>query len=368
MNCIKCNKPLPDEAVYCMWCGKKQCYTPRQHVRSRKGQGSVCYHKAKKLYYARVTLNRKRIDVGYYRTESEAWTAVNKAIKDNAGSNYNWSVQRCYDEWSKAHYPTLSKSAEQSYQNAWLYLQPIAGMKMRDVKTSHLQKCVDKAANNFTRSVCEKIKSLSSQLCQFAMREDILNKNYAQFLQLPPKEEGGGTCFDDKEVAMLFAHDDDDTVKIILILIFTGLRPNELFNMELRNVDVNERFLRGGSKTEAGRNRVVPIHQKILPYVTYFYMQRQLGQVYLVTNEQGRKIDLNNWRKRKFYPALQAAGITNQKLTPYSCRHTFATMCDRADVDDAAIIKMIGHTTKKTTEKFYIHKSDFDLRTQIDKL
>lgn len=368
MKCIKCSQSIPDDALYCQFCGKKQRTTQRQHVRSRYGQGSVCYHKSKGKYYARISQNKQRVAIGYYRTETEAWAAVDKALRDNAGANYNWTVQRCYDEWSQNHYKTISKSAEQAYKNAWRYMQPIADMKMRDLKTSHLQKCVDIAADNFTRSVCEKIKSLSSQLCLFAMREDIINKNYAQFLQLPQKEEGGGTYFDDEDVEKLFANDDDDTVKIILILIFTGLRPNELFNMELPNVDINERFMRGGSKTEAGKNRVVPIHKKILPYVTYFYMQRKIGQVYLVTTEAGRKIDLNNWRKRNFYPALKAAGITNPKLTPYSCRHTFSTMCDRADVDDAAIIKMVGHTTKKTTEKFYIHKSDEQLRAEIDKI
>ena len=44
-----------------------------------------------------------------------------------------------------------------------------------------------------------------------------------------------------------------------------------------------------------------------------------------------------------------------QHITPYSARHTFATLAYRAGVDKNVLIRMIGHTNFKTTQKFYIH-------------
>lgn len=370
MKCIKCNQTIPEGSIYCNLCGKKQVTQKKQKSRSRKGQGSVTFHKAKNRYYARISSDNKKIGIGYFKTESEAWAAIDKALCSKVTSNYNWTVKDCYDKWSEAHYLTISKSGEGSYKNAWRYFLPIKSMKMRDIKTSHLQQCVDLGAEKYSRPICEKIRSLASQLCKFAMQEDLINKNYAQFLKLPPMQESETEPFSDDEIKILLENDNDDTVKIILILIYTGFRPSEFFNLEIKNIDIEKRFIRGGAKTDAGRNRIVPISPKIQNYVKYFYSKAKLkGQKYLLVNSIGNKLDINNFRNRYFYKTLENLGIledeNDRHLTPYSTRHTFATLCDRADIDDNLLIKMMGHTTKKTTDKFYIHKTEEDMQNAI---
>ena len=371
MKCIKCNKSIPDGSLFCNFCGKKQVTQKKKKSRSRAGQGSVTFHKGNQKYYARITVNKKKVALGYFKTEVEAWAAIDKALKEDVGSNYNWTVSDCYDKWSELHYQNLTKSGEQGYKNAWRYFDKIKQMKMRDVKTSHLQCCINKAASEYSRSVCEKVKSLASQLCKFAMKEDLINKNYADFLELPPQEESETTPFTDEEVKVLLKNDSDDTVKIILILIYTGWRPSELLNLEIKNIDMENGFIRGGSKTEAGKNRIVPISSKIENYVKYFYDKALINnQKYLLVNSVGGKINLSNFRKRQFYKTLLKIGILENEddhhVTPYSTRHTFATMCDRAGIDDNLLIKMIGHTSKKTTNKFYIHKTEKDMKNAIE--
>ena len=371
MKCIKCNKSIPDGSIYCNFCGKKQTAQKKKKSRSRAGQGSVTFHKAKQRYYARVTVDKKRVPLGYFKTEPEAWAAVDKALKDEIGNNYNWTVSDCYDKWSELHFQNLSKDGKQGYKSAWKYFDKIKQMKMRDVKTSHLQSCINKAAELYSRSVCEKVKSLSSQLCKFAMKEDLINKNYAEFLELPPQENSDTTPFTDEEVKTLLKNDSNDTVKIILILIYTGWRPSELLNLEVKNVDLENGFIRGGSKTESGKNRIVPISSKIEKYVKYFYDKATSNnQKYLLVNSVGGKMNLSNFRKRQFYKTLINIGILKDEedhhVTPYSTRHTFATMCDKAGIDDNLLIKMIGHTSKKTTNKFYIHKTEEDMKKAIE--
>lgn len=371
MKCIKCHQTIPEGSIYCNFCGKKQVTQKKQKSRSRKGQGSVIYRKDRNKYMARVTNNGKTITVGHYMSETEAWAAVNKALCEYVTDSYNWTVKDCYDHWSENHYQSISKSGEGSYKNAWRYFTPIKNMKMRDVKTSHLQKCVDLGAEKFSRPICEKIKSLASQLCKFAMQEDLINKNYAQFLKLPPMQESETQPFSDEDIKILLKNDSDDTVKIILILIYTGFRPTEFFNVEIKNIDIEKWFVRGGAKTDAGRNRIVPISPKIQGYVKYFYTKAKLkGQKYLIVNSRGNKLDINNFRNRYFYKTLENLGIledeNDRHLTPYSTRHTFATLCDRANIDDNLLIKMIGHTTKKTTDKFYIHKTEEDMQKAIE--
>ena len=373
MKCIKCRQTIPEGSVYCNLCGKKQVAQNKQKSRSRKGRGSVTYRKDKNKYWARITMpNNKRIHIGYYVYEKEAWEAIDKAFADDLSDNYNWKVKDCYKKWSENHYPSLTKSGKGSYKNAWRYFDPVKNMKMRDIKTSHLQKCVDLGAEKFSRPICEKIKSLASQLCKFAMQEDLINKNYAQFLKLPPIQEPDTQPFSDDDIKILLANDTDETVKIILILIYTGFRPTEFFSLEMKNIDIEKWFIRGGAKTDAGRNRIVPISPKIQAYVKYFYAKAKLkGQKYLIVNSRGNKLDINNFRNRYFYRTLEDLGIledeNDRHLTPYSTRHTFATLCDRADIDDNLLIKMIGHTTHKTTE-IYIHKTEEDMKKAIESI
>lgn len=371
MKCIKCNKEISDDSIFCKFCGKKQV-AQKQKPRNRKGRGSVTFRKDKSKYWARYTnTSGKQTHLGYFISEKEAWKAVDKASASDVTDSYNWTVQDVYDEWSKAHYQSITKSGEQSYKNAWRYFEGIKNKKMRDIKTSHLQSCVDIAADKFTRPQCEKIKSLANQLCKFAMQEDIINKNYAQFLELPSAQDPDTHPFSDEEIKTLKEHDNNDTCKIILILIYTGFRPSEFFSLELDNIDIEKMFIRGGAKTEAGKNRIVPIKSNIQEYVRHFYNKAEPNQKYLIVNSHGNKFDLSNFRSRYFYKTLENLGIlkdeNDRHVTPYSTRHTFATLCDKAEIDDDLIIKMIGHTTKKTTQ-IYIHKTEEDMQKAIESI
>ena len=48
------------------------------------------------------------------------------------------------------------------------------------------------------------------------------------------------------------------------------MRPGELLNMECANVYVEDRYMLGGSKTKAGKNRIIPLHDDIIPLVKAF--------------------------------------------------------------------------------------------------
>lgn len=62
-----------------------------------------------------------------------------------------------------------------------------------------------------------------------------------------------------------------DFIDTILILIYTGMRVGELLDIKVENVHINEKYMVGGSKTEAGKNRVIPFHERIVPLVKKWY-------------------------------------------------------------------------------------------------
>lgn len=92
------------------------------------------------------------------------------------------------------------------------------------------------------------------------------------YLVLPRQEPVQRDTFTEDEILRLRADADvgDETSMIILILIYTGYRINELLQKRRDQVDLDLDVMYGGEKTAAGRGRVVVIHPKIRPYVEYF--------------------------------------------------------------------------------------------------
>lgn len=94
--------------------------------------------------------------------------------------------------------------------------------------------------------------------------------------------------------------------------------------------------------------------------------------MYLITSPQGCRVRIDNWRNRRFYPLMRELGFAQpdnpRRLVPYSCRHTYASLADRAEVDKDALIKMIGHASYKFTKRTYIHENLPQFAAEIKKL
>ena len=56
-----------------------------------------------------------------------------------------------------------------------------------------------------------------------------------------------------------------------MILLYTGLRPSELAQIRTADVKLNERYMRGGMKTKAGKNRMIPLAEKIVTLIEFLY-------------------------------------------------------------------------------------------------
>lgn len=359
MRCIKCKKEISDSFVYCPWCGKKQIKEERKALKRANGTGTVYKLSGRRRHPWKAEFvsydgefSKTRFVVGYFERKTDALDALGKLSKEAIALKSDATIEDVYNEWSVLHYPKLSKNGMQGYKTAWKYLYKLHDIKMSEVRTQHFQDCInDVVSLNYSRSQCEKVKQLCSQLCKKAMQDDIINKNYAEFLFLPKEDKKEKEIFSQNEIRILFQHDNDDNVKIILMMIYTGFRIGEMLGLETNNVHLEKGYMVGGSKTEAGRNRIVPISEKILPYVQHFYNP---NNQYLIVNQAGNKYDIKNFRSRQFYPTLDRLGI--RRLTPHATRHTFASLMSNARVQPEVLQKIIGHADYSTTANIYIHE------------
>ena len=73
---------------------------------------------------------------------------------------------------------------------------------------------------------------------------------------------------------------------MILIEIYSGWRPQELATLKTADIDLEANTMKSGMKTEAGKNRIVPIHPIIRPLIEQCYSS---NKEYLFNDEQDNK-------------------------------------------------------------------------------
>lgn len=90
--------------------------------------------------------------------------------------------------WSREHFRDVAPKTVAGYENAFKHCEKLRNMKLRNLRTADYQEVVDERLYLSRSSLCL-IKSLLSQLCIWAMREDITDRNYAQFIKLPKSDK-----------------------------------------------------------------------------------------------------------------------------------------------------------------------------------
>lgn len=373
MFCKKCKSPIKDGYSFCPACGKKlKAEIKKKSIKRGNGEGSIykMHGNRKKPWAIMITeKSGKRNYIGSAASAQEAAKILESYKLQDKPSGWNLTVNEVYALWSESHYQSLTDSGISGYSDAWKRFSVYSNLKMKEIKTSHIQKIIDGAilgnGNPLSKSGKEKIRQLASQLCKWAMQQDIINKNYAEFVKINGPESKEKEIFTSDEIAALKKVKHSYDAQIVLVLIYTGMRINELFNMKLCDVHLPTHMI-GGEKTKAGIRRTIPIHPEILSIIESWVVCASKTQEYLVVNTAETKINDDNWRKRNYYPLLENLKIRN--LSPHSTRHTFATLMRRAGVKEELLARIVGHSKFSTTAGIYIHTDTNELYDAVKKI
>lgn len=379
MLCIKCKKEIPDGSAFCNHCGKKQIPDKRKVRKRPAGTGTIKKdaRNPKRPWIASAPATRHgkgRVYLGAYPTYKDAQSAIEGYIREGRPELYGATVAEIYKLWSETHFKRVSESAVKLYTSMWKRFEPIYTMKMADVRTEHFQHLVNECTS---KSAADTVKALAVMLCRYAIQNDVISKNYAEFVQIPKFEKKEKLIFSRSQIAELWEHTDDKRVQIILVLIYTGMRIGELAALKPSDVHLDEGYLVCGEKTDAGRNRVVPLPKQI-PELAVFIQGWMKSAKKTILG-----ISVKHLRDTIFYGALidygLESGIYDKKtkryildganhLTPHSTRHTFASLCASAGMQPENLQKIIGHANFTTTADVYIHKDFTELVEEMAKI
>lgn len=357
-NCIKCTAPLPDGAIYCPACGKKQSSTPApKALRRANGMGTV-YKLSGRRKRPWVAAKRKVI-VGYFATKTEALEALERLSGQRLTWRYNLTFKEVYEEWKVEHFRTIGPDGQAQYERAYDVFKPLHNCKFRELRTADFQQVIDQHMNK-SHSTVSKYKQLLTQMSKWAIRENLITTDLATYVRVPENTKKEKGVFTGEEIVKI-EQDGSEESRIVCMLLATGMRIGELFNLKLEDYHVD--YVIGGSKTDAGRERVIPIRPEGKAHFAYF-AEKAVGKEKLLDGYKGNH-DPANFRNREYKALLDRLGISKAK-TPHATRHTYTTRAVKEGLSPEVLQKVLGHADYSTTANIYTHIAPEDLVKSVN--
>lgn len=294
--------------------------------------------------------------IGYTPTREEGLVMLAEYNKNPYNiEDINITTKELYERWLAAQGDTMSKALKGSMQAAWKHCTAVYGLKYRTLKSYDIQDCI----NNCKRSYSTKaaIKNLFAHLDRFALELDVITRQRSLMVTAPTAPETSRKPFSTEEIQVLWENTNTPWVDTVLIYIYTGMRISELLNIKKSDVDLNEMIMTGGIKTSSGKNRIIPIHSRIQPFIRA-YMETE-GE-YLIT------VDGEKLTKSRYYTQWgKVMAYFHMEHTPHECRHTFRSMLDSAGANKRCIDLIMGHKSKDVGERVYTHKTIDELKAAV---
>ena len=348
MLCRKCKRDIPDDSIFCNYCGAKQVIAPHPKKRGN-GQGTICKLPSGK-WQAIVTL-------GYYtdaqgkrhrRKKTKVFDKKTDAIK--ALSTLKGDVRQkdlplatLYEQFiHSTEFKNLSKTLRRRYEIAWTRWQPLAFTNISELTVADIEAQIKKQAASYNTAFDMSV--LLSHLYKLAIKQEIVQYNKCTSVDIPfPRPAPKRQVWTDKEIDSFWAALPDYPVMApVLIMCYAGLRFGEISTIKLSDIHLDEGYMIGGIKSEAGIDRQIPIHTRIRPLIEQA-MRTNKSRLYEL-GQQGFY--------KQYYKALEALKV--RALPPHTCRHYFFSRLTAAGVQGGIIAEVGGHADYNTTVKNYV--------------
>lgn len=353
--------------------------------------------KRRKPYCARVSSNecdvwtgkKKQVVIGTFETELEALNALSlyhltnkKALSEKEANSlepdlyeqvkkrrdeYIPTFKGIFDFLDKEEFSKLSLSAYNGY-NSWIkHFKPIYDKKINMISLQDLQLIFD--SDKSGQGTKMHMKVLCAKIFKYAVIHKYINRDddYTEYISCGKDENSKKHyAFSYDEIQRL-REENTDMAKIVLIYIYSGLRANELLNIDRNDIHIDEicnddgierkvSYFYTGSKTSAGKNRIVPIHDSIKEYV-----------IELLLCENKRLID-RSYVSFNNICFLEYLTNLNMKHTVHDTRVTFTTLCQLNNVDVFSRKRILGHKMKDITFDTYTDTVINKLFVEINKI
>ena len=380
MICTKCKAEVVQGATFCPWCGKKLVTEPKKRRQKSRGNGTGCayYDSVHRYWIAQIVdgyrplppfdpenpenkkqrIPIKKTKAGFKRREDAL--AYCRELKNQKPALPNKTLKEIYDLWEPWYSPRVDPDTFGCYRAAFSYFKELNETKIREISAGDLQKCLDDCPKGHRTH--QNMKCTAGLLWAYAIDNNYADKDVTVNLYIGKGASVQREPLTDLEVEKIRKQIGKDRyASYVYALCYLGYRPGEM--LEIKKDQVTEHngtlFITEGKKTDAGKDRIVPVHEKIRPII-----EEQLaleGTDYLfpmhIYNRKGEfkgyKVMTDNYfNKFAFRPLADKLKIPANKV-PYSARHTFSDKLKQADGTDKVKASLIGHSDYRFTQQKY---------------
>lgn len=365
MICVKCSAEIPDGSVYCCQCGRKQIRETHKGSRAN-GLGSVYYDARAGRWVAQIVASRyrtpdKKLRYKYARKYFKTRTAALKAVQTMSAESAkkpDFTLSYYYDAFTSGRGANLSHDKSVAYRIAYNRMKKIHETRVSDLTISDLQQVVNETTSTYYPA--RDIRALLNAIFKLAHADNSsINPVLPHLLELPPLEEESPDPLTVEEQLLLWYSYDAGNLNaaIPLIMIYTGLMTGEVMKLKKSMISLETKEIVGvGIKTKTRKEKTVLLPDDIIPVLEDVISRASKDKIFAVNKDRFYQI---------FYQALKDAGI-ERHITPYSCRHTTATVLAVHDhVAPQVLQRVMRWKSTKMMDK-YVNPQDEDARRAVN--
>lgn len=306
-------------------------------------------------------INGKQVPIAYCEDQEQALQLLSSCNSDPLMYSSKITFLELYNCWKVQKFPKISRASQKGYEISMKHCVDLHKMQFSVIRFGHLQSVIDRLhQRGIGYATQKKCRVLMEQLYAYAAKYDIVSRDYARFVEIDHHvRKYKKQPFSVRERNKLWKMTDIPGIDDILILIYTGLRIGEYLHLKTSDIKIRQKyFIVRESKTEAGKNRPVPIARKIWPIIE---SRIHAGYTYICCHDG---LPYTYWEFRRLFDSALSEFRTRH--TPHETRHTCASMLDSSGANDTAIKMILGHARTGVTKKDYTHKTILELRKAID--
>jgi len=326
----------------------------------------------------------RSVVLGQLASKKEAKREADILLRDiNSGHRHPQSCLTFADFWHGYFVSEVLDKRKFSTRQVYGYLADkhllpfFGGHRLCDLSRPDVQDFVNlKQRENYAPKTLRHLRNLLSKVLGVAVSRELIAKNPARNLDLPPMEKRRqARVLTLKEISDLLQAADDELRAVFMLGLLPGLRIGEILGLKVSDLDLENRFfnvqrnvyrgqIQNTPKTPAGE-RWVPIASVLLSVLQRWIEVRPPGSDWLFPSEAGTAQYERNLLRREVWPLCDRLGIA--RFGWHSLRHTFSTYGGNSGVPLPVLQYLLGHASAETT-MIYTHPLAEAQRSAVEQM
>ncbi len=307
----------------------------------------------------------RKVDADRYRTEQEHSLNTGAYINPTAGKV---TFKEYAEQWRKLQ-PHRPNTVRDVQSRLTYHAYPVLGSKpIAAIRTSDVAAFAAGLSTTLRSSSVRTVMTTVTAVFRAAVHDRLIVANPVSGVKLPSVERRQIVPLSAEQVYAIAERLPDRFAAIAVVGAGTGLRPGELFGLQVADVDFLRGTLRverqaqasrgGGAAVCAPKNRnayrTIPIGRVVVAELAdHLRRNPASGTAFVFSDEDGAPLRHDGFTRVYWRPAVKAAGLVGTGM--HQLRHAYASALIGAGQSVKVVSERLGHSNAAMTLNVYAH-------------